>query len=211
MKIALETFEEFYRYAGLRLDMSKTEAIVIWNDGNIFHDELINIKWHSNLFKTLGIWYSLNNDQMLDLNIKGTLKKIHSLINMWSARSLSLKGKITVLKSLIMPHVLHVASVLYRSKDVIKKIVTMFFNFLWSNRKHGVSKATMVQPIEYGGLKLICIASMIKSCKVIWVKRLLNHIDAKWKQVSWFLLNKDKSQLFSTQNITVKGAQNKFL
>ena len=125
------------------------------------------------------------------------MKTIHSLLNMWSARHLSLKGKITVLKSLVMPHILHLASVLYISDEITKSLEKMFLNFVWSNRKHGIAKSTLVQPIELGGLKMICISSMVKSAKIMFIKRLLNDSDAKWKRVTWFFMNLSKCELFS--------------
>ena len=65
LRIALQTFEEFYRYAGLRLNRSKTVAIITWNDGSIYKDNTLNITWSEKPFKTLGIWYSLNIKEMI--------------------------------------------------------------------------------------------------------------------------------------------------
>ena len=188
LRVTLSIFEEFYRYAGLKLNLVKTEAIVVYNDGTLYEDKTVGITWTSKPFKTLGIWYSVDTAEMLEINIKHKLLKMENLINMWSCRALSLKGKIVVLKSLIMPHILHIASVLYLDENIVSKIENMFFDFLWSNRKHGVSKGIIVQPIEMGGLKMISISSMLKATKLMWVKRLLNEINAKWKLVSWHLL-----------------------
>ena len=111
LREVLKIFEEFYRYAGLKLNKTKTEAIIVWNDGSIYKDPSIGILWSDKPFKTLGIWYSLDICEMQEINISNKLKKMHSLLNMWSARSLSIKGKITVIKTIIMPHILHIASV----------------------------------------------------------------------------------------------------
>ena len=172
-RIALKTFEEFYRYAGLGLNKNKTVAVIMWNNGSIHKDEILNINWSQKAFKTLGIWFSLNIEEMIEINITAKLKKISSLLNMWSARYLSLKGKITVLKSLVMPHILHIASTLFISDNIVKTLDEMFFNFVWSNRKHGIAKNTLMQPIEAGGLKMICISSMIKCTKIMLCNRKL--------------------------------------
>ena len=99
LRNALGCFEEFYRYAGLKLNRSKTEAIVLYNSGGIREDSSLNIKWHSEPFKTLGIWNSLDQKEMLCLNIKERMEKIKTILGIWNIRALSLKGKITVLKS----------------------------------------------------------------------------------------------------------------
>ena len=125
--------------------------------------------------------------------LKTKLKKIKSLINMWSSRCLSLIGKITILKSIVMPHILHNASVMYLGWNIVKSLDELFFNFLWSIRKHGISKKVVIQPIEFAGIKMIIIESMIKSFEILWFKRLFNNVDAKWKHLSWYLLGVSKS------------------
>ena len=42
---ALQIFEEFYRYAGLKLNKSKTEATVIYEDGSLHFDDNLVITW----------------------------------------------------------------------------------------------------------------------------------------------------------------------
>ena len=37
---AFSVFEEFYRYAGLKLNKAKTEAIIIFNDGSLIQKNL---------------------------------------------------------------------------------------------------------------------------------------------------------------------------
>ena len=197
VKLSLNLLEEFYRYAGLKINKSKTEAIILWNNDTITIDETLSIKWHNKPFKTLGIWFSLNNKEMLDLNINERYGKISTLLNIWSCRNLSLKGKITILKSLIMPHVIHLANIINLDEVFINKIDKIFFNFLWSNRKHGIQRNTIIQQIEQGGLKMICIKTMIKALNITWVKRLLSNVDAKWKQLSWHFLKLNKTLIFS--------------
>ena len=42
VKVALSCFEEFYRYAGLKLNKTETEAIILYNDGGIQIDKSLN-------------------------------------------------------------------------------------------------------------------------------------------------------------------------
>ena len=207
VKVALDLFEEFYRYAGLRLNKNKTEAIVLYNDGNIYQDTSLGILWKSGNFKTLGAWFSPDITEIQTLNINDRLNKIESLLNVWNSRSLTLKGKVTIIKSLIMPHIIHIASFLFLSNNFINKIDKMLFNFLWSGKKPMISKATVIQNTGKGGINMISITEMIKAIKIMWIKRLNNHIDAKWKILSWFFLPIEKNVLFSKlgyQNIRNK-------
>ena len=134
---------------------------------------------------------------MIKLNVDDKMEKMQTLLNIWSSRQLSLKGKITVLKSLIMPHIIHIASVLFLQPNIIKDIDQMFQKFLWSNKKSMIAKNVLHQPINKGGLKMINIGFMIRSIKIMWIKRLNNPCEAKWKYVSWNLLEIQKNQLFT--------------
>ena len=198
LRHVLNDFEEFYRYAGLKLNRSKTEAIIVYNDGTLFQDDSLGITWTNESFKTLGIWFSIKSEQeMIKLNVDDKMEKMQTLLNIWSSRQLSLKGKITVLKSLIMPHIIHIASVLFLQPNIIKDIDQMFQKFLWSNKKSMIAKNVLHQPINKGGLKMINIDFMIRSIKIMWIKRLNNPCEAKWKHVSWNLLEIQKNQLFT--------------
>jgi len=92
---------------------------------------------------------------------------------MWKARKLSIKGKITVLRSQILPIILYPASVLYTPDDIIEELNSLFFNFIWPNKKHHVKKKVIIKNIEDGGLKMPDIFTMLKAIKLMWIKRLL--------------------------------------
>ena len=69
----------------------------------------LGIKWIDGNFKTLGIWYASIESETLALNTNKHLRIIKTILNIWNTRFLTLKGKITVIKSLTMPHVTHLA------------------------------------------------------------------------------------------------------
>ena len=66
---------------------------------------------------------------MFDLNYKVKLKQIEQTLNCWRARNLSLIGKICVIKSLLLPQLLYLFSVL------CIKIPDSFFNMFKSLNK----------------------------------------------------------------------------
>ena len=74
VKKSLQLFEEFYRYAGLKLNKNKTEAIIIYNDGSLISDASLGIKWVNKPFKTLGTWFSLNHEEMTKLNVSDKIE-----------------------------------------------------------------------------------------------------------------------------------------
>ena len=138
---ALQIFEEFYRYAGLKLNKSKTEATIIYDDGSLHSDDhLFGITWINKPFKTLGIWFAIESTEMVRLNVSEKMDKIRDMLNIWQSRSLTLKGKIIVLKSLIIPQILQLAYVLPFSNALLNELDDMCFSFLWSKKSTRLQK-----------------------------------------------------------------------
>ena len=94
----IQVFEEFYRYAGLKLNKSKTIiGIIVKNGGNLYENENLGIRWTQNTFQTLGTHFSLDCETTKSLSINEKIKTVKGILNTWQTRPLTLKGKITIL------------------------------------------------------------------------------------------------------------------
>ena len=200
VKAALDIFENFYEYSGLKLNKSKTVAFVVQNNC-IKPQDSWGIKWSTEPFKTLGIWFANDSEKMISLNTDAKLEVINSIINAWLPRKLTLKGKITVINSLMLPHILQLASVIPLSNSYLTKLDTNLFNFLWGNNKHLVSKSSLLLPIELGGLKMISSRYVYNSAHIMFIKRFCNNIKANWKAVAEFLMGLKIPEIFEKQHI----------
>ncbi len=78
------------------------------------------------------------------------------------------------------------------------------FQFLWDHKPDKISRNTIIQNYEDGGLKMIDIESSLNSLKVSWVKRLLYGKDAKWKHLYLNELTKHGGMLIFKCNIESK-------
>ena len=133
---------------------------------------------------------------MIKLSIADKVDKIKSILNLWQGRVLTLTGKITILKSLVLPHILHLAYVLPLCETLLMDLDKLFFDFVWNKGKHLVSKQTLLQSYDMGGPKMLSITDMVKTAKIMWVKRFSNEINAKWKVLSENLMGLNREQLF---------------
>ena len=106
VKLTFTIFEEFYRYAGLKLNKKKTEVFSVNTDMSYLQHCTKDVNWTDKPFKTLGMWFSSNIMETIHLNTSHKINIIKSIIKSWQPRPLSIKGKITVVKSLIIPHLL---------------------------------------------------------------------------------------------------------
>ena len=95
-------------------------------------------------------------------------------MNIWRQRSLTLKGKVTIVNTVALSQLQYTASVLYVPPNVISSVNDMIFSFLWPKKAH-VKKLTVIANITQGGLKMPEFESKVKSCKVMWIKRILSN------------------------------------
>ena len=101
------------------------------------------------------------------LHEKNFIEKLDSIkkrINLWSSRGLSIYGKVTVIKSLLIPKFVHVSSLLPTPKELVKDLSRLLFKFLWKGTDK-VTRASTINDFEHGGLRMIDIDSMIVSLR----------------------------------------------
>ena len=65
----------------------------------------------------------------------------------------------------------------------MKKLETLFFNFIWKGKIDRVSRKILIQNYDLGGLKMVNIQFFIKSLKCTRFRKLLNSSgESSWKQ-----------------------------
>ena len=170
---------DFEKISGLAVNPSKTEGLWI---GSLRENKLtpFGIKWANEPVKALGVYYSYDQKLLHEKNFIERLDSVKKLINIWSARGFSLYGKITVIKSLIIPKFAYIASLLSTPKGVIQELNRLIFKFLWK----GVDKVTRLSTIndyQRSGLKMIDLETMVKSLRLSWLKRIFSENNGTWK------------------------------
>ena len=110
----LNTLDQFASFSDCKVNMSKSGAIHIGSlkNSDVFPFQDSGLRWKSNTFKTLGIIFSLNVTSLYDLNFVLKLRRIEQTLNCWKHRNLSLIGAVTVIKSLLLPQLLYLFSML---------------------------------------------------------------------------------------------------
>ena len=122
VELAIKEFENFSKCSVLSLNLQKTEIIPIGS--NIYKNQqpVLGVNLKTGPFQTLGIWFAQNETEMIHLNFNERVEKMKKQLYIWRSRSLSLKGKITILKSLILPQILFLFSLIYINKNVLDQI-----------------------------------------------------------------------------------------
>ena len=183
-----DLLEVFKKPSGLMINTTKTEGMWIGssrkNKGKPF-----GIKWPNEPIKALGVHYMYELKLLHEKNFIERLDSVKKLINIWSSRGLSIYGKVTIIKSLIIPKLVYISSLLPTPKEIIQELNRLLFKFLWK----GTDKVTGLSAIneyENGGLKMIDLESMIQSLRLAWIKRIFGTNDGTWKSYLRHLLRR---------------------
>ena len=103
-------------------------------------------------------------------NFQEKLDKIQKVINIWNMRGLSLFGRVTIVKTFLIPKLLYVSSIIQTPMETIKR---MIFKFLWKGPDK-VTRNSVINSIKNGGLNLIDIETQIKALRLSWIPRILH-------------------------------------
>ena len=190
----------FGKYSGCKINLTKTEAIWIGAKRGCQTFPFINqgITWKNSNFKSLGINFSLNLGLIFDLNYKEKLKSITQTINCWRMRSLSLIGKICVIKSLVLPQLLYLFSALSIKvpQKFFNELNRLFFRFIWNGGQDRVQRKFMYNDYAHCGLKMTDPYAFALAQKMTWVKYLLDDsFESVWKSIELLALEKYNTDL----------------
>ena len=96
---------------------------------------------------------------------------IKKLTNKWSSKGLSIYCKVTFIKSLLIPKLVFVPSVLSPPSKIIKQVNSMISSFLW-NGKDKVMRLSSINSFDNSDIKMIDTESLVKAvqCKTSLAK-----------------------------------------
>ena len=173
----LKVFEDFKSLSGLKLNLDKTN--IAWfgknpNQPSICTD--IPIKWTKD-FTLLGLHFDTELKTLKDNFDKGH-EKIKTMLNRWCYRDLTPYGKITIIKTLGLSKLTHIATAIpVLHHEQTKALEQTFFNFLWgrtltNNAVNKVAKSDTMIPEKLGGMGMVNIAKFWQSLQLTWLRKL---------------------------------------
>ena len=152
--------------------------------------ETKGLNWPSTEIKYLSVIIPVNNlkskKNLLTLNFNEFLPNAEALLSIRSSRGLSLLGKITVIKCLLLPMVVFKILVLpvFSPKDFTKKLTRLFYRFIWGSNWERISSQKLCNGIEHGGTKMVDVEKHFLSLKAKWINTFLDdNFVSQWKIV----------------------------
>ena len=179
MSELLKLLEKFERCSGLKINLTKSEALWLgsWRNRK---DTPFNLKWPKESVLALGIHFSNSKEVSDKLNFHEKLDVLEKALNNWKRRKLTLLGKINIIKSLGISKLIFTASVLPTPEKFCEQVNKITFNFIWDSKKAKIKKNTIIGERENGGLGMIDFSLMNKALKCIWIKRFSLNENSAW-------------------------------
>ena len=173
-----EVFNEYNRLterSGLEFNAEKTEIL------RLNTSEVTEVQFNYNnmqmkvdtiqKIKICGLFFSSDTDEEYDLNVIEKIKKLGYKIKLWTARNLTIEGKILIVKTFGLSQLIYNMQS-YEFKDVeITNTERIIFKFIWSTSKNQngidrISRAIMKNDYEKGGMKVTDVESLDRSIKL---------------------------------------------
>ena len=175
LESALSPVDQFAKCSILKPNYDKTCCIKIGSlkNENLIFQENYKIQWSHEPFLFLSITCTDDLSNIIELNYRDMNFSIRKMIFRWSKRNLSTLGRITVVKSLILPKRTYLfLSLPNPNKELIKKIDTLFFNYIWNSKTDRKARKHFVKQYHNGGLEMFHTKNFLKSLKIPWLRRL---------------------------------------
>ena len=95
---------------------------------------------------------------MEDLNYNMVMEAASNLVHHWPRRNLTVLGRITVVKSLLIPKFNHlILSIPNPTKAFLKRLQKMIYEFVWKKKKDKISRDQLSNDYADGGFLKDCL------------------------------------------------------
>ena len=130
----LTILDGFQSLSGLKANRDKTMLTVFGcKDDDSFLCEDLEIKWVTN-FKLLGIHFDQTLENM-NITYEKAITPVKIVANSWRNRYVSIYGKVCVVKTLMLPKLMHIATVLPTlTARQIKEVEKIWHNYITPNK-----------------------------------------------------------------------------
>ena len=171
MENAIILINDFSKVSGMRLNMKKTEAILLGPLKNRY-TTLYDVKITNDPVRCLGIYIGHDIEKCYEKNWIEKIHKLEKMLNMWKKRKLTLFGKCSIINTLALTQLYYSAIILnYPNTETLKNIQRLIFKFIWGKRDR-IKRNTLIGNIADGGIGIVDVESKFKSLKAMWIKRL---------------------------------------
>jgi hypothetical protein len=171
---------QFSGISGLKCNFDKTSIIRIGNlDGEV-DERILDLGFEIvNNCKLLGFKFS-NSESLADSNAVQLIEKIKNTIRFWTPLNLSISGKITIAKTLILPLFIYYGTIINFSQQHIDEMEGVIERFV--ARGINIAKDKIYADTGTGRLGLFKLSEFAGTLQSYWIKRALACAHDNWRR-----------------------------
>ena len=141
----------------------------------------------SNEFTALGVNFD-NSRSLQDISDSNFLEKLNKAklrAEYWKSRDLTIYGRVTIIKSILLAQFVYVIIPLLRpSGRILNEITTFVFNFLWGSKRDKLKRDLVTQKREKGGLAMFYPCDFILGLKLKILQKIGDiNFSHSWKDI----------------------------
>ena len=206
----IKQIDNFGLFSGLELNKDKCSLVNV-NDYSI-GESVDDISWTNSDVKILGVYFGKDKDKINDKNWSPKFNKIENCIRLWKTRNLTVFGKMTIIKSFLVSQIIFNAQMISIPNEVIKKINSLLYSFLWNGKKEKIKRKVLCMEYELGGLKMVDLDTLLRSFRLKWILVYFSSNDSKWgkKTVDGFFSKVGSFEFILNSNINKQDIKNYF-
>jgi hypothetical protein len=173
-------YEKLSLASGLYLNADKTEKFNIHSRDILAPEPSNDVTYNNDNFiinaqtsiKINGIFFDLNEQRMATLNFDNMTHKMDTHFRNWSKRSLSILGKIQIIKTFGLSQYLYALAVLDIDQAQWKQVHKLIFKFIWNKHYNGnravhrIKNETMYTDVLAGGFGLLNLEEVVKALRL---------------------------------------------
>jgi hypothetical protein len=182
----LKVLDDFYLISGLKTNVDKTIAYKLGRNQEInFPKNYLGLTWGKLPINLLGITIADDDETIKTENFSARIEGIDVLTKIWCRRNLSMKGKLSIINTLLIPKLIYPCTILDVPPDIVTTAVNTIRTFFWNWKRPKIKLDTLIRKIDKGGIKYPCLDCKIKSWKTLWAIRALKfeQIEPLWVRI----------------------------
>ena len=170
---ALDLTQRFSRHSNLRLNPSKTTILSNSKPLALTTKSLLPEAKSLEESKILGIRFSFTKP-LSKQNWKIAVAKMRNIAYQHKKRKLTIFGKLQIIKTLILPHITHMARLFTCPKSTQNTISFILHKLLWSpHMLEPIKRSTLVKIPEHGGIGFPCVQTLTKTAFALKFRTIL--------------------------------------
>ena len=173
VKHVFECFNLYNKASGSKVNLEKSEILPL-GQASLNPPDDLPCRVITGLTEVLGIHIGHDKAACEKDNWCLKIDKCIAILKSWKGRSLSLKGKVLVVNTLVVSRIVYVLNLTNLPNWVVPKLKNAILDFIWSGKRHKIKYSVLISPLEGGGLGLLDVERMKYALRCKFIKKLFN-------------------------------------